>query len=606
VSLDGASAPLMTDALTRGLMPALARLRDAGASARGSLPALPVKTAASHAALYTGAWSDRNGIGGNDLSVPEASILEVGDGFASTYLAAEPLWVAAARQGLEATVLSATQVYPFEPFLGEKRFERNYGWRLTLFDGYQNLHGTDVVYTAPELGLRPAADWLPALPPHDGAPRELAIQVDGARVDGLLYDDPGDPTRGLDTLLLTLDKDAARGVTLKPLPAGDGGDASAFASLRVRLAGGQAALHFRLFALAGDGSELLLYRSAPHVVRSNRPRVESAALEATGGFLGNGADALYEAGALGPPLWAGGDGTAERRYLETVGLVVRQFSRLTSFALERTSWDVLFTYLPYPDEALHVWLGRLDPALPGHDAALAARLRPFADRVLSLCDEFLAGIVQRAGERSVLAVVSDHGQVATDRVVRPNVALAAAGLLAQDAAGRVDLARTQAYYARGGFVLVNRTSRPGGVVAPQQEESVRRAAAAALTAIADPENGSAVITAALAAGRQDAQPGLGGPTGGDLYLSLAPRYRASSSLIGPPVEAAPPKGDHLANPERAEMQALFVLSGEGVAAAADLGEVRQIDLAPTLSALLGIDPPAHAVGQVLSRALARR
>ena len=109
-----------------------------------------------------------------------------------------------------------------------------------------------------------------------------------------------------------------------------------------------------------------------------------------------------------------------------------------------------------------------------------------------------------------------------------------------------------------------------------------------------------------AAGRPGAQPALGGPTGGDLYLSLAPRYRVSSSLRGSLVEAAAPRGDHLANPERAEMHALFVLSGDGVAQGADLGEVRQIDLAPTLCALLGIDPPAHASGQVLLKALARR
>jgi predicted AlkP superfamily phosphohydrolase/phosphomutase len=606
VSLDGASTPLVDDALARGLMPSLARLRESGAWASGSLAALPTKTAASHAALYTGAWSDRNGIAGNELSAPDASILESGDGYSSLFLTAEPLWVAAARQGLEATVLSATQVYPFEPFTVDKRFGRNYGWRLTLFDGYQNLRAADAVYTTAELPLRPAEGWLPGLPRHDGTPRELALEAAGVRVDGLLYDDPGDPGRGLDTLLLTLDKDPAAGVTLKPRAAGSRGDPSAFAGLRVRLAGGEAALYFRLFELAPDGSALRLYRSAPHVLRSSRPRAEGAAFEATGGFLGNGASALYEAGAFGPPLWEGGDGTAERRYLETVGLVVRQFARLTSFGLERTSWDVLFTYLPYPDEALHLWLGRLDPTLPGHDAALAARLRPFLDQVLALCDEFLSGITRKAAERTVLAVVSDHGQAGTDRVVRPNVALAAAGLLAQDPAGRVDLGRTRAFYAPGGYILINRTSRPGGVVAPAQEEDARRAAARALTGVKDPESGAPVILAAPVPGRQDAQPAFGGATGGDLYLSLAPRYRVSSSLRGPVVEPVAPRGDHFANPERAGLHGIFLLAGEGVAAGAELGEVQHVDLAPTLCALLGIDPPANAVGRVLAGALARR
>jgi arylsulfatase A-like enzyme len=53
------------------------------------------------------------------------------------------------------------------------------------------------------------------------------------------------------------------------------------------------------------------------------------------------------------------------------------------------------------------------------------------------------------------------------------------------------------------------------------------------------------------------------------------------------------------------MWAAFAVAGPGVARGADLGLIRQIDIAPTLCALLGIDPPASAVGRVLTPALAR-
>ena len=43
-------------------------------------------------------------------------------------------------------------------------------------------------------------------------------------------------------------------------------------ALAVPLAGGEAALYFRLFALSADGSSLTLYRSPAHVLRSNKPR----------------------------------------------------------------------------------------------------------------------------------------------------------------------------------------------------------------------------------------------------------------------------------------------------------------------------------------------
>jgi arylsulfatase A-like enzyme len=54
------------------------------------------------------------------------------------------------------------------------------------------------------------------------------------------------------------------------------------------------------------------------------------------------------------------------------------------------------------------------------------------------------------------------------------------------------------------------------------------------------------------------------------------------------------------------MHAAFALAGAGVAERAQLGVIRQIDVAPTLCLLLGIEPPAQATGVVLLSALARR
>jgi arylsulfatase A-like enzyme len=72
------------------------------------------------------------------------------------------------------------------------------------------------------------------------------------------------------------------------------------------------------------------------------------------------------------------------------------------------------------------------------------------------------------------------------------------------------------------------------------------------------------------------------------------------------VEEIAPRGVHGLNPERAALQAGFVVAGPGVAAGVSLGPIRQIDVAPTLAALLGLDPPAQATGTVLTKSLARR
>jgi predicted AlkP superfamily phosphohydrolase/phosphomutase len=333
--------------------------------------------------------------------------------------------------------------------------------------------------------------------------------------------------------------------------------------------------------------------------------VEVAALRDTEGFVGNGGSRLYEEGRLGPPLWAGGDGTAERRYLETVRLVVRQFSRLLDFGYHSTRWHLLVGYLPYPDEALHLWKGYLDPTLPGFDAALAARLRPYMDEVLRISDGYVGHLLEHTRNDQVLAVAADHGQIGIDRVLRPNVVLVRAGLLALDPSGGIDLFRTQAIYFPGnsGYFLINRAGRPGGIVRPEDEDGVRARLTAALRAVRDPEDGHEVVTELIDVRAADPALGVGGPSGGDVYLNLAPRYYLSAATRGDPVTRVPPAGEHMLDPGRRDMRAAFALAGPGVAAGADLGLIRQVDIAPTLCALLGIDPPPETVGSALTRAL---
>jgi predicted AlkP superfamily phosphohydrolase/phosphomutase len=525
-------------------------------------------------------------------------------GYSSTALTAEPLWVTAARQGLDVSVASATQLYPFDPFLGERRFGGNFGRNLTLLDGYQAFGLPAAVYTARDLRLRPSAGWQGPLPAHVGEAKDFDLVVDGARIDGLVYDDPADPVRGFDTMRLALGKHVAHGIVLKP---GAAQASDRFPSLTAKGEQGDLGLHFRLFDLSPDASEILLFRAESRLIHSNKPLVEVAALAATQGFIGNGADDLYLAGAFGPPIPKGGDGTAEARYIETVELAAVQCRKLLDFALEHTRWDLLIAYLPYPDEALHAWLGYLDPTLSGHDASVAARLRPFMDQILRITDDYVGHVREGAGADSIVTIAADHGMVGTNRSVQFNVALQKAGLLTLAADGSIDLFRTRAVYFPGnqGYFLLNRLGHQQGIVRREEEDAVLRELEQALRRMRDPETQRPIVTAILDPRTWKGDPAIGGPQGGDLYMSLAPGYRASADLQGDVVKAVAPKGDHMFDPERREMQAGLVMAGPGVSQGADLGLIRQIDIAPTLCALLGIDPPAQATGSVLATALSR-
>jgi arylsulfatase A-like enzyme len=80
----------------------------------------------------------------------------------------------------------------------------------------------------------------------------------------------------------------------------------------------------------------------------------------------------------------------------------------------------------------------------------------------------------------------------------------------------------------------------------------------------------------------------------------------SARTSGDALEARRPEGTHFQKPAERRLQGSFVIAGPGVAAGADLGVIQQIDIAPTLAALLGMDPLAQAEGSPLTAALAHK
>ena len=97
----------------------------------------------------------------------------------------------------------------------------------------------------------------------------------GTTVPGLLFDDPQDPTNGLDTLALSESRALSEAARLKPTPAGREHDASV--AVAIHTAKGTAFVHFRLFSLSPDGREILLWHSAGARTVASQERVQAAA-----------------------------------------------------------------------------------------------------------------------------------------------------------------------------------------------------------------------------------------------------------------------------------------------------------------------------------------
>ncbi len=182
-------------------------------------------------------------------------------------------------------------------------------------------------------------------------------------------------------------------------------------------------------------------------------------------------------------------------------------------------------------------------------------------------------------EATDVIVLGDHGFVDVSRRCL-NDALRAAGLLRVDAAGRVTEA-TARVVANGGAAHVYVTPGPGNV------ERVRDVLAAT------PGVGEVLGPDAFA------ELGLPRPehdqTQGDLVLHAAEDWFFSRhTSVEQAAAATRYRGTHGHRPEDPRLHAGFVAAGPSVAEGARLGVLDQLDVAPTVAAMLGVKLPAAA------------
>ncbi len=607
ISWDGVGAATADRLMAEGHMPNLAALAGRGVRAKGVVPSYPSKTAAAHAALFTGAWGDVNGVTGNAVPLlprREHTILERTSGYASSALTAEPFYLTLALSGRRTVVLSAPQSYPPDPYRRALEAAGVADDRLVVMSGFEHPIAGPKVHGADE--LEPVAQpWGGDVPTADA--RELDFLVGDTPFFALVFDDPADPTEGFDTVWIRAGSRAADATAvLEPAPAGDRLDAWS-APIAVRRGAAEGLVMFRLFELAPDGSSMVLYQRSVNALAGSDPAVTAAYLRASGGFFDDAFDE-YARGMLGPPLWRGGDGTAEARVVETVRMDCALLRRGTRYALGEMGAEVLIHYSPAADSAGHVWMGALDPSSPVFDAGLAARLWPYYADVLDALDGWLGDTVKAAGPDAAVVVVSDHGMAPVGRMLNVNRILEDAGLLVRSEDGGIDLARTRALAPAWGaqVVAVNSTDWQNGCVEPDDRDAVLDAVEAALLGRRDPETGAPLVTAVFRPSRT-AGLGIGGPAGGDLYFAVAPGLYPSQRLGGEVVEPARGTigfGNHGFFPYRKSMQALFVGAGPGLRRGVEVSTALQIEVAPTVLALFGVEPPSTMCGHSLFDALA--
>ena len=562
VSFDAAADWIVDRLIARGKAPAFAALARDGAQADAMISVIPSLTAVAHASLWTGAFPRAHGITDNYMPrtpTAEHTLLERQSGFLSTALRAEPIWDTAARQGKHVLVAQASQGFPFT---------NRYPGLTRQFDIYANelLSSTVVTGSVGVTGLTfSIAETTASL--TRGYAGELMLTVGSATASlsvgsGALS--PPMPVRvngveGL-TRVCLLDYDAASG---------------------------------RVLAVRGDVVRLM----------STDEAARRALLAEAGVTLGEVASGQYSSGRYGASLAEGGDGAAER-HLVTATLANQQYFDGLLHSAARQPWDLLVLYVPTMDIAGHALAGMLDPDTPGHDAALAEKIWPYYEEMFARgADDYVAAI-RRMLPDATLVIGADHGVEGNRRLWYPNVVLREAGLLVEGSNGTADLSRTRAIFlhSHGGGVFVNSTRYKGGIVAERDRAEVKRLARNALLAARDPETGTPLVRAVVDTDLDGEGLGIGGEVAADLYPDPTPGYNIGA-VTGQRAVVGPPRpmgiGAHGPFPTRRRLHGIFYAVGPGVRAGARPGIVRQVDAAPTVARLLGIDPPKNSVGRAL-------
>jgi predicted AlkP superfamily pyrophosphatase or phosphodiesterase len=217
---------------------------------------------------------------------------------------------------------------------------------------------------------------------------------------------------------------------------------------------------------------------------------------------------------------------------------------------------------------------------------------------VSHADDRLRDLVEAArkspfGEKTTFVIASDHGFFPIEQDIRPNVLLRQMELLTVEDG---KLGEKQAYaVSQGGGCMVY-------ILDAERKQEIAKKVAEALAQL---EGVEAVFG-------PDRFAEIGQPTpqqdprAPDLWLAAKSGYSFSDDHNGESliVRRAEPAGTHGYLPDHDKMLGTLVISGYGIKPGTKLGRVSNLDVAPTIAALLGVDFPSPD-GKPLSEALAK-
>ena len=631
---DGMRPDLMERYAAQGLMPTYADLMRIGVrGANGLVQAFPPNTGVGWYTLATGTYPSEHGSTNNTFFRSGDAFNNRTAAFTNGILQADTILQAAERAGKSVVAVEWAGARNLDPavqgpVVDFRTFFSNRGILLNYDLPGQPAGANAFGVSYQRVNLVAASGWT-NVPPSYSQAMEQQLKLTNTAFpatdnfdrfyDLYIYDSTDDGATNYDRVLAapsTAGKDGSQSVA--NLAAGE------WADIKVTLAGARAGqtagFYLKAIDIAPDLSKFRIYFAS--IARSN----------ASYNALGPAGSAAFEEtlNATFPSSTAADFAPQEAGIVDDATYVEQ------GLMWKDSAWayldyifnslgvlpDLLMLGVPTTDEFQHQFLALTGPVSvngvpnPYYDPAKAPTYEGYIQQAYEEADATLALGRSLMGGATTVFASSDHGFGAQWLAVNAGKVLLNAGLLANTGgtevssncragSGATPINLAKACWAGGTAQIYVNTTLPTGTT----YEQVRTAIINAFQGLSDPANPGAQVVQRIFRKEElrnvDGSDSLHPNRSGDVVVVLKPPYQFDAATPGLVIAPSQFFGQHGYLPDTVDfasninMHATFVAGGVGIRHQDPVAGVRAIDLAPTLSYIMGIPGPINARGKIL-------